>query len=93
MQIWLAAFRNNTAPVSFAPSLRADIVSGRTPLVARSAPLRKQNGTFEIEKNLGVPEKQYIVSNCDYLLGNLEQYSLSVISALAERAVAALVPR
>jgi len=26
-------------------------------------------------------------------LGNLEQYSLSAISALAERAVAALVPR
>jgi hypothetical protein len=71
MQIWLAAFRNNTAPVSFAPSLRADIVSGRTPLVARSAPLRKQNGTLEIEKNLGVPEKQYIVGNCDYLLVSL----------------------
>src|SRR6516164_10871825 len=27
------------------------------------------------------------------IFGNLEQYSLSVISALAERAVAALVPR
>jgi hypothetical protein len=29
----------------------------------------------------------------DLICGNLEQYSLSAISALAERAVAALVPR
>ena len=72
MQIWLAAFRDNTAPVLFgiAPSLRADIVSGRTPLVARSAPVRKQKW-LEIEKNLGVPEKQYIVGDCDYLLVTL----------------------
>ena len=67
MQIWLAAFRDNTAPASFALSLRADIA-----LVARSAPLRKQkNGTLEIEKNFGVPEKQYIVGNCDYVLVSL----------------------
>ena len=39
--------------------------------MARSAPLRKQNGALEIEKNLGVPEKQYIVGNCKYLLVNL----------------------
>ena len=43
-----------------------------------------------------------IAERCDLLvtehdaektIGNLEQYSLSAISALAERAVAALVPR
>jgi hypothetical protein len=33
------------------------------------------------------------VKNARLFLGNLEQYSLSAISALAERAVAALVPR
>src|SRR6516225_2862811 len=34
-----------------------------------------------------------IASSCKTIRGNLEQYSLSAISALAERAVAALVPR
>jgi hypothetical protein len=31
--------------------------------------------------------------DAEEVMGNLEQYSLSAISALAERAVAALVPR
>ena len=39
--------------------------------MARSVAVRKQNGTLEIGKNLGVPEKQYIVGNCDYLLGRV----------------------
>jgi len=34
-----------------------------------------------------------VIAVTEFSLGNLEQYSLSAISALAERAVAALVPR
>jgi len=34
-----------------------------------------------------------LVLKVDGAIGNLEQYSLSAISVLAERAVAALVPR
>jgi hypothetical protein len=42
--------------------------------------------------NLGIGHAA-IDAGGGYTYGNLEQYSLSAISALAERAVAALVPR
>jgi hypothetical protein len=40
--------------------------------------MRKQKW-LEIEKNLGVPEKQYIVGNCDYHLGSLAASEAQVV--------------
>ena len=49
-------------------------------------------GNFGSKYSSDSPWNKYS-SSAPIIVGNLEQYSLSAISALAERAVAALVPR
>ena len=58
------------------------------------AAFARWNGKRQRERALqAVPLFETTPIRVEIVIGNLEQYSLSAISALAERAVAALVPR
>jgi hypothetical protein len=60
----------------------------RLPSITDEMQKRAEAGQSNIKKQLEHAQQQI-----DLTKGNLEQYSLSAISALAERVVAALVPR
>src|SRR5215472_1999576 len=63
-------------------------LSARRPNPGRGSTYRRGNS---VQTTAATSEVALTVA--PFYLGNLEQYSLSAISALAERAVAALVPR